>query len=634
MIKDILKKYWGFSSFRPLQEEIIQSVMDGKDTLGLLPTGGGKSICFQVPAMAQDGLCLVISPLIALMKDQVENLEKRGIKGYRISSDLRMREIDIILDNCAYGDVKFLYVSPERLTTPIFLERIKKMSINLIAVDEAHCISQWGYDFRPPYLQIAELRKVIDAPYLALTATATIEVVKDIQEKLKFKTKNVFQGSYHRSNLAYVVLKEENKYKKLLEVCSNVKGTGIVYAATRKRTKEISDFLHQNNIVAEYFHAGLQINSKNKRQEDWMSGKIRVIVATNAFGMGIDKPDVRFVVHMDIPNNPESYFQEAGRGGRDGNKSYAVLVYNKQDLLDLEYRVKAKYPPLKDVRKIYRALANHLQIAIGSGQETMHNFILTEFTNKYQFKTIEAYNALKLLESGGYITLSDSFYNPSRLMVVMDRKSLYSFQVKINELQEILKLILRNYDGVFDVFTKIDERDIARKLNSSSQKVKKELKLLHKLHVIHYIPQNNLPKLFFIHERLLEDSLVFHKNIYLDRMKKDVIRKDAILSYVTSSKCRSKMLLEYFGEIDSSYCGCCDVCLERKKLELVDKDIEQIEARIRKAIGSNAVSIEDIKMKLKEIPPDHVMKVLRWMIDVDELQRDDEGAIYIVKTGS
>ena len=624
MIQDILKKYWGHSSFRPYQDEIIRSVLKGNDTLGLLPTGGGKSICFQVPAMVNEGLCLVVSPLIALMKDQVENLKKRGIKAERITSDLRMREIDIILDNCIYGDIKFLYVSPERLVTDIFIERVKKMKINLLAVDEAHCISQWGYDFRPSYLQIKELRKIVNAPVLALTATATLEVVEDIQVKLDFSQSNVFQGSYVRSNLAYVVMKKQNKYEKLLEICNNVKGTGIIYAATRKRTKEISDFLKQNKISSNYFHAGLNVKAKNLRQEDWMKGKIRVIVATNAFGMGIDKPDVRFVVHMDIPNNIESYFQEAGRGGRDNKKSYAVLVYNEEDILSLDYRVKAKYPPLAVVKIVYRALANHLQIAYGAGQETMHNFMLSEFANKYNFNSIEAYNSLKLLEQAGYVNLSDSFYNPSRLMVVMSRKDLYSFQLQKPELENIIKLLLRNYDGVFDVFTKIDERELARKLNTTFQEVKKNLDTLHKLHAIHYIPQNTLPKLFFIKERLVEDSLIFDKSIYLDRKELDLQRKNAIKSYIQTYQCRSLQLVQYFGEKNSSTCGHCDVCLGRKKISLSENTIMEIESMIINVLSDVTMTLQQLVEVNRKIKPEELLKVIRWMVDSGQIKRDGD----------
>ncbi len=628
MIRDILKKYWGFPSFRPLQEDIIRSVLQGKDTLGLLPTGGGKSICFQVPAMAQEGICLVISPLIALMKDQVENLRKRGIKAERITSDLRMREIDIILDNCIYGDIKFLYVSPERLTTEIFLERVKKMNVNLLAVDEAHCISQWGYDFRPPYLQISELRKFIDAPVLALTATATPQVVLDIQQKLNFSENNVFQGSYERNNLAYVVLKETNKYQKLIEISNNVGGTGIVYAATRKRTKEIADFLAQNKISSNYFHAGLNVRAKNKRQEDWMKNKIRVIVATNAFGMGIDKPDVRFVVHMDIPNNPESYFQEAGRVGRDGKKGYAVLLYNDQDLSDLDFRVRAKYPPLSVVRLVYRALANHLQIAIGAGRETMHTFFLSEFINKYNFKSVEAYNALKLLEQAGYISLGDSFYNPSRLMVVLSRKDLYSFQIQKPELAGMIKLLLRNYDGVFDVFTKVDEKELARKLSTTTQDIKQQLKTLHKLHAIHYIPQNSLPKLFFIQERLIEDSLMFDKRIYVERKELDLQRMEAMKTYINTARCRSVLLVSYFGEKNPKECEHCDVCLKRKKMKLSVESIQYVEKKLRNFLGDNPLTLAQITLKIKDVEPSELLKVVRWLVDAGQIKRTENGRFY------
>lgn len=626
MIRNILHKYWGYSSFRPLQEEIILSVLEGKDTLALLPTGGGKSICFQVPTLSKEGICLVVSPLIALMKDQVENLKKRGIKAERITSDLRSREIDIILDNCIYGDIKFLYVSPERLVTEVFIERVKKMNVSLIAVDEAHCVSQWGYDFRPPYLLISDLRKWVDAPVLALTATATPEVVTDIQEKLLFKTPCVFQGSYIRDNLTYVVLEEENKYKKLLDICSKVNGTGIIYASTRKRTKEIADFLIQNKISASFFHAGLTVKIKNKRQEDWMSNTVRIIVSTNAFGMGIDKPDVRFVVHMDIPNNPESYFQEAGRAGRDGKRAWAVLIYNKQDIQALDFRVESKFPPLHVVRKMYRAMCNHLQIAIGFGKETSHNFFLHEFISKYNFKSVEAYNSLKLLEQAGYITLGEAFYNPSRVLVVMNRKDLYSFQIQRPELENMIKFLLRSFDGIFDVFVKIDENDLARKLNSSYVEIKKVLQVLHKMHAIHYIPQNNLPKLFFIHERLIEDSLMFDKSIYSERKKLDLQRKNAMQEYVIQSECRSVQLVSYFGELNSIPCGKCDVCLERKKNKLSDQEITLLEDEIENVVAKGIITIEELKGEFPKIDSEKLLQVVRWLVDVGRVERNEHGA--------
>ena len=408
---DILKQYWGFDSFRPLQEDIIQSVLDGKDTLALLPTGGGKSICFQVPALVKEGICIVISPLIALMKDQVYNLQKRGIAAVAIFSGMHYKDIDRILDNCIYGNTKLLYLSPERLTSDLVRERIKKMKVSLIAVDEAHCISQWGYDFRPPYLQIAEIREYLPkVPIMALTATATPEVVKDIQEKLEFKRGEVFQQSFLRENLAYVVLEEEGKMEKLFKVLTGVRGSGLVYVRNRRKTKEIAMFLKKYRITADYYHAGLTNEERSQKQEAWINDKIRIIVATNAFGMGIDKPDVRVVVHMDLPDSLEAYFQEAGRAGRDGQKSYAVLLYNQGDKLDLERRFELSFPPLKEVRLTYQALGSYLQLAVGSGEGESYDFDLVEFSRVYGFSTVKTFNCLKVLERAGWIALSESIY--------------------------------------------------------------------------------------------------------------------------------------------------------------------------------------------------------------------------------
>lgn len=421
-IHNILAKYWGYHSFRPLQEEIITSVLQGNDTLALLPTGGGKSVCFQVPALVQEGVCIVISPLIALMKDQVDNLQKKGISAIAITSAMHKREIDIAFDNCVYGNIKFLYLSPERLITPIAQARIQKMKVSLIAVDEAHCISQWGYDFRPSYLEIAKLRELQPkVPVLALTATATPEVVKDIQEKLRFKKANVLQKSFERKNLAYVVIGEEDKLSRLLKVVNNVGGTGVVYVRNRKKTQEVAAFLQKNKIPADFYHAGLTPGERSQKQDSWIKNKTRVIVATNAFGMGIDKPDVRFVVHLDLPDSLEAYFQEAGRAGRDEGKAYAVMLYNEADINDLKSNVEMSFPSVEEIRQTYQALANYYQLAVGSGEGAAFDFDISELCRNYKLEPVTVFNSIRFLEKEGYISATEAVYQPSRINFTLNK---------------------------------------------------------------------------------------------------------------------------------------------------------------------------------------------------------------------
>ena len=460
-IKEILKNYWGYDQFRPLQEEIIQSVLEGKDTLALLPTGGGKSICFQVPAMALEGICIVISPLIALMKDQVENLNKRGILAMAIFSGMGKREIDIALDNCVYGPVKFLYLSPERLLTDLVKERIKYMKVNLLAVDEAHCVSQWGYDFRPPYLQIASIREFHpNVPILALTASATNEVSLDIIEKLAFKNHQIFRKSFERLNLSYSVLNQENKLQKLIDVCNGVKGCGIVYVKTRRDTVEIAKFLNQHQIPAQYYHAGLNLEERSQKQNYWINNEIRVMVATNAFGMGIDKPDVRFVVHYEIPESLEAYYQEAGRAGRDEKKAYAVILYQERDRLVFEKRFIQNFPDLSFIKQVYHYLCNYLQIPFEAGQGITYNFDLAVFCTKFQIDVLSTISAIKFLEDAMYFVLSENALLPSRLQFIVNGDDLYKFQVENSKFDGFIKSVLRLYGGAFDQFIAIKEADI------------------------------------------------------------------------------------------------------------------------------------------------------------------------------
>ncbi len=621
--KQILLKYWGYDSFRPMQEEIIQSVLEGKDTLALLPTGGGKSICFQVPALMREGICIVVSPLIALMKDQVANLVKRGIKAVAVYSGQSASEIDISIDNCIYGDVKFLYLSPERLGSDIIRSRIAKMKVNLLAIDEAHCISQWGYDFRPPYLQIAEIREFLpQTPILALTATATRDVIKDICKKLEFKNEKIFVKSFERKNLVYAVLKEENKLERLYKICTKVKGTGIVYVRNRRKSKEIAQYLQKRKISADYYHAGLDAKTRDKKQSDWTSERIRIIVSTNAFGMGIDKPNVRFVVHLDLPDSPEAYFQEAGRAGRDEKKAFGVLLYNNSDLIDIDKFFENSFPPIDFIKNIYNALGNYVQLATGSGKDKSYDFSLSDFCIHYNLERITTFNALKFLEKQGYIMLSEAFSSPSRMIILITNEELYRFMVANASHENLLKTILRSYTGLFSDFTRIDEQDIGKRINNQPDEVHRQLKKLHHLRVIHYEPQNTKPRLTFIQGRIDIKDISISTINYAERKKFAALRIDAIKDYVSSQNiCRSLILLKYFGETDALRCGRCDVCLERNKLELNKLEFDNILALIKPLLKQNYLTINQLIDNMPtNIAEKKIIMVVQWLIDNEKLK--------------
>jgi ATP-dependent DNA helicase RecQ len=629
-IHQILQRYWGHLEFRPLQEEIIRSVLNGHDTLALLPTGGGKSVCFQVPALAKDGICIVISPLIALMKDQVQNLRSKGIAAVCIVSGMDKREIDIALDNCVYGEVRFLYVSPERLQTKLFQERVKKMKVSLIAVDEAHCISQWGYDFRPPYLQIAEIRQMLPGvPVIALTATATPEVVEDIQEKLAFKNGNVFRKSFERKNLAYHVRKEEDKYSRLLRICHRISGTGVVYVRNRKKTQEVAFFLQKQGITAGYYHAGMDASLREKAQADWIEDRLRIIVATNAFGMGIDKPEVRFVVHLDLPDSPEAYFQEAGRGGRDEKKAWAIVLYNDSDIFALEESVHQSFPDPDVIKRTYLALANYYQLAVGSGLDTTHNFELTEFCTRFNLVPSVTWNSLKILELAGYISLSESLHTPSRIKFLLNQSDLYNFQVSNRTIDPLIKLLLRSYSGLFDSFVKISERDIAKRAGKDTSVVVRFLKKLDELKVIAYLPKNDHPKITFISERVSDQNFYLSPEVFSNRKKAALIRLAAMKEYITQThKCRSKMLLSYFGEKDTFRCGVCDHCLAENKLSVSNIDIDVFSKEIRQIVSSGTSDLKKLMEKLLHHDEKKVKTVVRWLLDNDQLEIGRDG--YLV----
>ena len=568
MIHGILKQYWGYDSFRPMQEDIINSALQKKDTLALMPTGGGKSVCFQVPAMATDGLCLVVSPLIALIKDQVQNLNNRGIKALAVYSGMSYQQIDIALDNAIYGDFKFLYVSPERLQTQLFKERVRRMQINYLVIDEAHCISQWGYDFRPAYLEIKEIKNIIgDIPTIALTATATKSVAEDIMRILNFAEPNVISSGFERKNLSYVVRNVDDKFGNMLKVCNGVPGTGIIYVRERKRCEEISSFLRQNGITADFYHAGLSKELRNAKQDAWKNDQIRVIVATNAFGMGIDKPDVRFVVHYDLPDSLEAYFQEAGRAGRDGKRSYATLLWNSTDISRLRQIHTISFPDIEYIKEIYQKVFIYLNIPYEEGRESVSKFNLIEFSKKFSLNSVSAYYAIKYLEQEGYWELTDELDNPSKIMFTVGRDELYKVQIDNPELDKFIKSVLRIYTALFSRITPIDEEYIARCTMDSIEGVKEKLKQLSKLHIIKYIPRVKTPLIIMNTERLVESNLYISKKRYDERKGLFQKRIESMISYVKETgECRSRMLIDYFGQQSVSDCGICDVCLKNKNL--------------------------------------------------------------------
>ena len=558
----ILRQYWGYDSFRGIQQDIIESIGSGKDTLGLMPTGGGKSITFQVPALAMDGMCLVITPLIALMKDQVRHLREQNIRALAIYAGMTRSEITQIFDNAIFGDYKFLYVSPERLETEMFRQRLKQMHISMIVVDESHCISQWGYDFRPSYLQIAEIRDFMpEVPVLALTATATPEVVADIQHQLHFRHENVFRMSFERTNLAYVVRQLDDKRGELLHILRSVPGSAIIYVRNRKRTKEVAEMLQHEKVSATFYHAGLEQVVRDMRQRDWQEGKCRVIVATNAFGMGIDKPDVRLVIHVDIPDSIEAYFQEAGRAGRDGKKSYAVLLYNSSDLTTLRRRVAESFPEKDYIREVYEKLQFYFQMAMGDGLGCVKEFKLDDFCVKFKLFPVQADSALRILTQAGYITYTDEQHRASRLMFTLRRDELYKLQHLSEEADRLIQTTLRCYTGLFSDYAYIDEELLALRTYLTHDKVYQIFRHLSQQHIVSYIPAKSTPYIIYVRERVEKDRLVIPSSAYEDRKERLKRRIEAMISYVQNKvTCRSRLLLSYFGEENDHRCGQCDVC--------------------------------------------------------------------------
>jgi ATP-dependent DNA helicase RecQ len=631
-IHHILEHYWGYKQFRLLQEDIINSVLQGNDTLALLPTGGGKSICFQVPAMVKDGICVVVSPLIALMKDQVENLQRKGIEAIAITSSMHKREIDIALDNCVHGKIKFLYLSPERLETEIVKVRLQRMNVNLIAIDESHCISQWGYDFRPSYLKIAALRETLpNIPILALTATATKEVVKDIQEKLHFKKLNVLQKSFERTNVAYIVVEEEDKLARLVKIATKLKGTGIVYVRNRKKTQEIAQYLKSNNIAADFYHAGLDVKTRDLKQNNWMNNKTRVIVCTNAFGMGIDKPDVRFVVHIDLPDALEAYFQEAGRAGRDEQKAYAILLYNKNDKIELENNINNQFPSIDEIKQSYQALANFYQLPTGSGLGATYNFDIVSLCDTYKLNALTVFNSLKFLEKEGYLSTSDAVFQPSRIKLELNRDDIYKFQIASPAFDNFIKLLLRTYSGLFDNFVKINEFDIAKKTGIKHDEIVKKLTSLDQQKVLIYLPQTELPQLTFTQERVDAKHLALSKENYSLLKQRALTRMEAVIHYAESkNKCRSLLLLAYFDESDAQRCNQCDVCIEENKKMLYTDEFERISQQIKELITIHPLQLNILVNQLTEGNEEKRLKTIQWLIDDNQIKYNNENLICVV----
>lgn len=584
----LLKQYWGYDSFRGIQEEIINSISENKDTLGLMPTGGGKSITFQVPALAKDGLCLVITPLIALMKDQVQNLRKRGIKALSIYSGMSRQDIITTLENCIFGNYKFLYISPERLDTEIFRTKLRKMKVSMITVDESHCISQWGYDFRPAYLKIAEIRELLpDVPILALTATATPEVVKDIQARLHFRRENVFRMSFERSNLAYIVRKTDNKTGELLHILRSMPGSAIVYVRNRRRTKEITELLNNEDITADFYHAGLDDATKDIRQHRWQSGGSRVMVATNAFGMGIDKPDVRIVIHMDLPDSIEAYFQEAGRAGRDGQKAYAVILYAKADKTTLHKRIPDTFPEKEYIKDVYEHLQYYYQMAMGDGLDCVREFNIEDFCRKFKYFPVPVDSALKILTQAGYLEYTGEQDNTSRLLFTIRRDELYRLREMGDDMDKLIQTVLRSYTGVFTDYTYINEDSLAIRTGLTRRQIDEQLVHLAKLRIVSYIPRKKTPYIIYTRERIEAQLIHISPEIYEERKARYETRINAMLEYVTNDTlCRSRMLLDYFGEKNEHNCGQCDTCIGlRKQTATCQPDREELYEKIHKILS-------------------------------------------------
>jgi ATP-dependent DNA helicase RecQ len=627
--RQVLEKYWGYTSFRPLQEDIIRSVAAGNDTLALMPTGGGKSITFQVPAMVREGICLVITPLIALMKDQVNRLNSLEIKSMAIHSGMSAEEIDNSLENCIYGNYKFMYVSPERISTRLFQARVSKLNLSIVVIDEAHCISQWGYDFRPSYLRIAQLRDHIsaDVPFLALTATATAPVIEDIVNKLEFRSRNVYSTSFKRSNISYLVRNVEDKGSYLLNAVSKASGTGIVYVRNRKKCRETAELLSKNGISCDFYHAGLSEEVRDRKQSAWTKGETRVIVATNAFGMGIDKADVRFVIHWDIPDSIETYFQESGRGGRDGKPASAVLLFSPADNRRLKDSLHHKFPPVEKIKDSYEALCNYLKVPLGSGKGVVFDFSLQEFITNYRLPAIETYNSLLFLQREGYLEFTEEINNPSRVHFVVNRDDLYKFQVANETFDGFIKLLLRSYTGMFSEYVPVNEDALARKSALSRDEVYHFLVRLSSMNIIRYIPGKKTALVIFTEERLMRKALFISPEIYLNVKERYFQRMNRMLDYAeNTARCRQSVLLDYFGE-EAEDCGICDVCRAKKERGVSVDETQLITDEIKALLDNERLNALHLVKKIDR-PEKKVIEVLRNLLDQNKVLTDENRLLY------
>jgi ATP-dependent DNA helicase RecQ len=630
-IHTILKEYWGYDNFRPFQEDIINSILRGQDTLALLPTGGGKSICFQVPAMAQEGLCLVVSPLIALMKDQVENLRRKGITAYALYSGMSRKEVINALKVATDSNCKFLYVSPERLETSLFKEYLPALDINLVAVDEAHCISQWGYDFRPPYQRIAALRAELPGvPILALTASATPIVQQDICDKLEFVKPQIFRQSFERPNLSYSLFEEEAKINKLADILQKVPGSSIVYCKSRKRTKNVSDQLNMQGIKADYYHAGLTQEERTKKQDDWIKDRTRVIVCTNAFGMGIDKPDVRTVIHMDVPDCIENYYQEAGRAGRDGKKAYAILLHDKKEPEELEALPDIRFPTLQDIRVVYQGIVNYLQVPTGSGEGVYYDFDITDFGSKFKLDAWLTTYAIKALEQDAWLSFNEQVLIPSKVQFVTNKEWLYEFEKSSPVLEPLMTTLLRTYEGIFDVPVSIHEKTLAFLLRIEQDEVVKQLKILDANAIIDYMPQKDKPQLYFLRRRVKAEDLFINMADYEKRKQQFKERIAAMISYVREKKqCRSQYIASYFGDDTAKDCGICDNCRNRNQQPLTTEEFKQIHQRIVTVIGTGSMSAEELLHHLNGIKKEKAWQVINFLQAEQKISVNEKGLIKL-----
>lgn len=623
----ILKEYWDYDSFRPLQEEIILSILDGKDVLALLPTGGGKSICFQVPALMKEGLCLVISPLIALMKDQVQNLRRKNITAFAIYSGMSRKEVINILKLAAESNCKFLYVSPERLETSLFKEYLPAFDINLIAVDEAHCISQWGYDFRPSYLRISDLRDELSGvPVLALTASATSIVQEDICNKLRFAKPVIFRQSFARKNLSFSVFRVDSKITKITEILQKVSGSAIVYCKSRKHTKEISNLLNMHGIRADFYHAGLKQEERNQKQDDWMKGNVRVMICTNAFGMGIDKPDVRVVIHADVPDCLENYYQEAGRAGRDEKRAYAVLLYSEKELEDQSLLPDVHFPALESIREVYQSLMNYLQIPFGA-EGIYYDFDITDFIRKFKLDTNLVVYALKALEQEEVFAFNEQVFIPSTIYFITNKEYLHAFEAANLQLEPLIKTLLRTYSGIFDQPVSVHEKTIAGLLKKDLEFVSTGLTMLHKAGIIEYIPRREGPQLYVIHPRAKTEDLRINQADYKKRKEQYKKRIDEIQRYIRKTDCRSQVIAKYFGEEKPEPCGICDICLQKKTVSLNRDEFNSIHQRIIRLLESSQVPATELLQHFEGVHTQKLKQVIEYLQSENKLIVDIDGFV-------